>query len=78
MRPEHLQLQPSGSALGAEVVVVEPTGAETLVVSRLGGGEVQAVFRERHKLTPGDKIGLAPDLNHVHLFDKASGQRLAA
>ncbi|MFO1038542.1 MAG: sn-glycerol-3-phosphate ABC transporter ATP-binding protein UgpC [Geminicoccaceae bacterium] len=78
VRPEHLQLQPSGSALGAEVVVVEPTGAETLVVSRLGGGEVQAVFRERHKLTPGDKIGLAPDLNHVHLFDKASGQRLAA
>ena len=78
VRPEHLELVPAGEGLQAEVAVVEPTGAEILVVSRLAGQEVQAVFRERHRLNPGDRIGLRPQAGTMHLFDKASGQRLAA
>jgi multiple sugar transport system ATP-binding protein len=81
VRPEHLQFVPAGhgaGALDAEVVVVEPTGAETLVVTRIAGADLSAIFRERHRLNPGDRIGLAPDLSAVHVFDKASGRRLAA
>ncbi|MCB1992440.1 MAG: TOBE domain-containing protein, partial [Geminicoccaceae bacterium] len=79
IRPEHLTLVPEAEGQGAapaEVIVVEPTGAEILVVTRFAGNEAQAVFKDRHPLRPGDRIGLAPILESVHVFDKASGQRL--
>ncbi|MFL5170487.1 MAG: ABC transporter ATP-binding protein, partial [Microvirga sp.] len=43
IRPEHLEFVPAGQGLSVDVVVVEPTGAETLVVSRLAGTEIEAV-----------------------------------
>ena len=60
----------------AEVVLVEPTGAETLIVVQVGTTRVQALFKERHRFKPGDRIWLKPDLSAVHVFDVASGQRL--
>ena len=45
---------------------------------RHGDTEVAAVFRERHVFTPGSTIRLAPDAPRAHLFDAASGVRLAA
>jgi multiple sugar transport system ATP-binding protein len=79
IRPEHLELVPAGGqGLSVDVVVIEPTGAETLIVSRLAGMEIEAIFRERHRLNPGDRISLAPQLGAVHLFDKATGKRLVA
>ena len=56
--------------------MVEPTGAETLVVTRLAGLECKAVFRERHRLAPGERIGLEPQLDQVHVFDRTTGRRL--
>jgi multiple sugar transport system ATP-binding protein len=76
IRPEHLDLTDSSGGLSAEVVVVEPTGAEILVFARMAGQEVSVVFKERHAFRPGDKIGLTPHTGTVHLFDKASGQRV--
>jgi multiple sugar transport system ATP-binding protein len=77
IRPEHLSLvDESQGGAAAEVIVVEPTGAEILVVTRFAGGEAQAVFRERHPLRPGDRISLAPTLESIHLFDKATGHRI--
>ncbi len=78
IRPEHLTLAEAG--LPAEIAVIEPTGSETHVVGRLGGGsgpEIVAVFRDRHPLRPGQPIRLAPDPARLHLFDAASGVRLA-
>jgi multiple sugar transport system ATP-binding protein len=77
IRPEHLDLTETGG-LSAEVSVVEPTGAEILVLAHLAGQEIAVVFRERHQFRPGDKIGLTPHTGTVHLFDKASGERLDA
>ncbi len=76
IRPEHLHFRGPGEALPAEVIVVEPTGAETLVVTRIAGIECKAVFRERHQLTPGEQIGLEPQLDQVHVFDRTTGRRL--
>ena len=80
VRPEHLHLREdaaaAGESLAAEVVVVEPTGAETLVVTHVAGVECKAVFRERHRLAPGERIALEPQLDQVHLFDRASGRRV--
>jgi len=78
IRPEHLEFAGDGVGIKAEVNVVEPTGAEILVVNHLAGKEFQVVFRERHELSPGQSINLMPRLDTVHLFDKKTGQRLAA
>jgi multiple sugar transport system ATP-binding protein len=75
-RPEHLALA-NGSGLPVQVVVTEPTGADTLVSCRHQGAEVSVVFRERHAFEPGSTIHLQPDLQHAHLFDAASGERIS-
>jgi multiple sugar transport system ATP-binding protein len=76
IRPEHFTIADDGAE--AEIVVVEPTGSETQVFAKLGGEEIVAVFRERHKFEPGDKVRLRPDPMLVHLFDEATGKRLNA
>jgi multiple sugar transport system ATP-binding protein len=76
IRPEHFVLADDG--VPAEVVVVEPTGSETLVFAKVGDQEIITVFRERHQFNPGDKIRLLPDPKLVHLFDEATGKRLNA
>jgi len=75
VRPEHLSPAAEGGLAG-EVVVVEPTGADTQVLVRTGGVVIVAVFRERHALSPGQTLHLHPDVPKVHLFDAASGTRL--
>jgi multiple sugar transport system ATP-binding protein len=72
VRPEHLAVRSEG--LPAEVVVVEPTGADTQIFCKLAGTDVTAVVRERHDFKPGEMIRLAPDL--TYLFDPSSGRRL--
>ncbi|MBN9040385.1 MAG: sugar ABC transporter ATP-binding protein [Rhizobiales bacterium 62-47] len=74
VRPEHLDLASDG--IEAEVAVVEPTGSETQIVSRIGTQEIIAVFRDRHQVQPGDKIHLRPRADVAHLFDKDTGRRL--
>jgi multiple sugar transport system ATP-binding protein len=77
-RPEHMTLAAGSEGVPSEVVVVEPTGADTQVFTKLAGVEVTSVFRDRHAFRPGETIRLAPDPARAHLFDAASGTRLAA
>jgi multiple sugar transport system ATP-binding protein len=74
-RPEHLSLVGDGG-IGVQVAVVEPTGADTFVSCRHHSTDMSVVFRERHDFTPGSTIRLQPVLEHSHLFDAASGNRL--
>ncbi len=78
VRPEHLALAEEGAPVNGEVVVVEPTGADTQVVCRMGGIDVVAMVRDRCACRPGERIGLLPDARKLHVFDAASGARLAA
>ena len=73
VRPEHLSVSDDG--LPVEVVVVEPTGADTQIFCKLAGADINAVVRERHEFHPGENIRLKPQLSY--LFDPASGARLA-
>jgi multiple sugar transport system ATP-binding protein len=75
-RPEHLSLAADGQGFGAEVVVVEPTGADTQVFSKVAGVEVTSVFRERHEFRAGEAIRLVPDFARSHVFDAETGQSL--
>ena len=74
VRPEHFTLAEDGPE--AVVQVIEPTGSELQVVARLGEEEIIAVFRERHRFKPGDRIRLKPNPQLVHLFDETTGNRL--
>jgi len=73
VRPEHLDIASDG--LAAQVVVVEPTGADTQIFCKVDGVDVTAVVRERHAFRPGEAVHLKP--RHTFLFDQASGNRLA-
>ncbi|WP_272487087.1 ABC transporter ATP-binding protein [Zeimonas sediminis] len=74
IRPEHLTLGQAG--IPSEVVVIEPTGADTQVFTKCPSGDLMAVFRERHDFHPGSKIFLEPMAEAIHVFDAASGKRL--
>ena len=76
VRPEHFTINNDGG-IAAEVVVVEPTGADTQVYCRVADTEVTVVSRERHMFKPGETIKLKPVAEKTYLFDPASGKRLA-
>jgi multiple sugar transport system ATP-binding protein len=72
VRPEHFAVTADG--LPADVVVVEPTGADTQIFCKLAGSEISAVVRERHTFRPGEAIRLTPQL--TYLFDPGTGARI--
>ena len=78
IRPEHLTLAPAGDGVPGEVIVVEPTGAETELVIQVGGSQVILRMHGRARVDHDEKVGLAVDPANVHVFDQATGQRLAA
>ena len=74
IRPEHLVLADTGQP--AQVVVVEPTGAEIHLVLRAGGQEMTVVLRERQTFQPGQTVHLRPLPGAAHIFDGVSGERV--
>jgi multiple sugar transport system ATP-binding protein len=77
IRPEHLALADGGAdVLAGEIIVVEPTGAETQVMTNVGGTQIAAMFTERHEFAPGAKIALRPRAETIHLFDAETGRHL--
>ncbi len=78
IRPEHLMLADDGSGVPGEIIVVEPTGAETELLIQVGAAQIVLRMHGRPAVRPEQKIGLAVDPANVHLFDRATGQRLTA
>ena len=74
IRPEHLSMQPQGIA--ATVEVVEPMGAETEVLARVGDRSFVVMVHGRASVGPGERVFLAPQAAQAHLFDAASGRRI--
>jgi ABC-type sugar transport system ATPase subunit len=72
VRPEHLRLARAdlqGRGLAAEVEVVEPLGAETLVYCRAGEHRAVARVAPETLVGRGDKVTLMPETAHLHFFD---------
>jgi ABC-type sugar transport system ATPase subunit len=85
IRPEHARPLPVGEsgALSGTIAVVEPLIAERaqLVHVTLTGGpvsETEVTLRVPADVTaaPGERVGLALDLERVMLFDRATGRSL--
>ena len=76
VRPTDLTLAPQGQGVAAEVVVVEPTGAETELLVKVGDFSLVVTLHGRTDAQPGQTVWLQVDAGRVHLFDSASEQRL--
>ncbi|WP_207476648.1 ABC transporter ATP-binding protein [Arenibaculum pallidiluteum] len=74
VRPEHIELRDDG--VPVEVLVVEPTGSETLIMVRNGAAQLGCLFRSRILPQPGETIRIAPNPALVHLFDAETERRL--
>jgi len=77
IRPEHCAVG-GGNGLPVDIVVVEPTGADTQLYCRFNGQEVTAMVRDRVAARAGERIALVPDVPRAHVFDAESGVRIAA
>jgi multiple sugar transport system ATP-binding protein len=79
VRPENLRLAAASVgdiALAAEVALLEPLGAETLVTFKLGGAEMVARCPASFHDAPGAKVLLHVAPAHLHLFDRDTGAAL--
>ena len=74
IRPEHLTSGADG--IPATGTLVEPTGAETVLLLTVGKEAVTAVVKDRLALSPGDRVFLQIRKGAQHVFDAGSGVRL--
>ena len=77
LRPEHLVASPNGPLVLA-IELVENLGADALLYGRVPGGAslvARADGGAPHKAGDTLRLDVAP--SHVHLFDAASGRRIA-
>ena len=78
VRPENLHFaepaEPGGAQrVPAEVVLIEPLGAETLVTLRIGTVEFIARGPAAFRQAPGTALPVWLQPQHLHLFDADSG-----
>jgi len=74
IRPEHLI---AGPGLDVAIDLIEPLGSETLVHGHLSGGKDQPLTVKLSGAAPAaDRLSFAPLPEHLHVFDRATGQRI--
>ncbi len=79
LRPENLTLARQSDLdleLPATLSLLEPLGAETLITVRLGDAEMIARVSASFHAPPGAPLTMHVNPNHLHLFDRKSGQAL--
>ncbi len=79
VRPEDIALAPRDDGdlpLPAEVVLLEPLGAETLVTLRIGDAEMVARCPASFRHPPGHRLPVYLNPRQLHLFDAEAGQAL--
>jgi multiple sugar transport system ATP-binding protein len=76
IRPTDITLAAAGQGIAAQVVVVEPTGAETELLVQVGEFKLVVTLHGRTDAQPNDTVYLHIDPAKTHLFDAATEQRL--
>ena len=78
VRPEDLAVVPTGEGdFNAPVYAIELTGESVLVTVTAGGQHVCARGPRHMSREIGETVGIRADITHAHLFDSATGQRIA-
>jgi multiple sugar transport system ATP-binding protein len=78
VRPSDLRIAAGQTGIRAQVVVVEPTGAETELLVKVGETEIVLVMHGRTSVQPDDTVFLDVDAPKTHVFDGEGGRRLDA
>jgi len=76
IRPGDLELGGGAGAIAAQVIVVEPTGAETELLLQVGTERLTLVMHGRTDARPDDTVRLHIDPEKAHVFDASTGARL--
>jgi multiple sugar transport system ATP-binding protein len=79
IRPENItlaRLSESDLEVPAEVSLLEPLGAETLVSLKIGAVEMVARCNAAFRDPPGTRLTVHMNPRHLHLFDAGSGAAL--
>ena len=76
LRPEHIQFNANAPWRG-EVLLVEPTGADTFVVVKTATGAITTRTAPHTAVKVGDTVGLQFAPEHAHWFDRQTGARVA-
>ena len=79
VRPENITLAPASAdaqRVPAQVSLLEPLGAETLVTLRIGRAEMVARAPASFKDKPGTALDVYLSPHHLHLFDAKTGAAL--
>ena len=76
VRPSDIGISAAGPGVAARVIVVEPTGAETELLMKVGGCEMVVVIHGRTSAGPDDPLVLSIAPGKAHVFDQASGLRM--
>ena len=74
IRPSHIRIEDQG--IPARVVLSENLGETMLVNAEIDGTPVKIRLLEVRRIAEGELIHLAPEHDHIHLFDKQSRQRI--
>ncbi|MDZ5636476.1 sn-glycerol-3-phosphate ABC transporter ATP-binding protein UgpC [Janthinobacterium sp. GMG1] len=82
VRPEQITDMSSahgdvGQELGCLIDLVEPTGPDTLLTTRLNGASVTCRTHPREAVLPGQTMQLSFNLSKAALFDPENGERIA-
>ncbi len=82
IRPEHLaNVWEEGSPAGRvpvelKVELAEPLGADTLVFTRLGKGEVVCRLTTAERIAVGQTVKVHADMSQMHIFDRETERAL--
>ncbi|HSV55048.1 MAG TPA: sn-glycerol-3-phosphate ABC transporter ATP-binding protein UgpC [Burkholderiaceae bacterium] len=78
IRPGDISLSTNGSGIAAQVIVVEPTGAETELLLQVGDAQLTLVMHGRTSVDADQMVMIDVDVGKAHLFDVGNGTRLVA
>lgn len=76
IRPEHLSLEQGANQLRAAVDLIEPTGADTTIMSSLEGQEFSARIPADYPVEVGQSMNFSVARERVHVFNRESTARI--
>ena len=76
IRPEHMREGPHSSPLSIVPLALEPLGAHTLIIGKVGEHKIVAQVDARFPAEPGMVCQVMIDMQQAHFFDPQTGQRL--
>ncbi len=79
-RPEHVRLGAgaAGVPVKAKVEILEPLGAETLALLKVGGATLTGRFPPQAGVSPGEEVTVALSVADMQLFEADTGRAIAA